>query len=246
MAKKNQTEEKPETKATKTTKTPKSEVVKPLKVEITFPLIMDLKQALAFDSDGNLLIKVQFTSKVDQYEIFRLVNLLKQPHGALYATIGTPQSALDFKFDTKAGTVQIIKAETKALTQGKKAEVKPAADQVPADDQEPKAVKIHAATFNYMEEEELPYGVCIDYVEDGTGEIRTVAGRGKSGTEAVMAGIAATKILPADLKEPFEVMAALETMNHEDPSPECFKLIRALEVGSFDVEPGQEEGEGGK
>ena len=138
MAKTDKSTEKPGTKtpkAEKTAKQPKleakAEVVQPLKVEITFPSIMDLKQALAFDADGNLVIALQFKARVDQYEIFRLVNLLKQPHGALYATIGTLQSAMDFHFDAKAGKVEIIQA-AKALPPGK-AESKKAgkpADQV--------------------------------------------------------------------------------------------------------------------
>jgi len=248
MAKK--TEDKPETKAKKTTKTeakvepktePKAEVTTPLKVEITFPSILDLKQALAMDSDGNLVIAIQFKARADQYEIFRLVNLLKQPHGALYATIGTPQSAMDFHFDHKAGRVDIIQA-TKALPQGKaKGPTKePTKPDKPADQvvevvqEEGSVVKIHAVTFNHIpEEEEKPFGVCIDYV-NGTGGIRTVAGRGKNATEAVLAGIAATKAFPADLKEPFEIRAALEDMNHDEPNPECFKLIRVLDVGSFE------------
>ena len=243
MAKTDKSTEKPETtKTQKATKTPKSEVVQPLKVEITFPSIADLKQALAFDADGNLLIKVQFTSRVDQYEIFRLVNLLKQPHGTLYATIGTPQSAMDFKFDHKAGKVEIIQA-AKALAQGKKTG-KSAADQQPAaetKDQVSKAVKIHAVAFNHIPEEKDPFGVAIDYVgEDGSGEVHTIAGRGKNPTEAVMAGV--LKILPDVVKEPFEAMAALELL---EPSAEGYKLIRAIEVGSFD-EAGKEEGEGGK
>jgi len=244
MAKK--TEDKPETKAKKTTKAeakaeePKAEITQPLKVEITFPSIADLKQALAFDADGNLLIAIQFKARVDQYEIFRLVNLLKQPHGALYATIGTPQSAMDFHFDHKAGTVQIIKA-AKALPQGKTAKAtkepakagKPADDQVVITQDEGTVVRIHAVTVNHMEEEEKPFGVCIDYV-NGTGEIKTVAGRGKTPTEAVIAGVIRCGAIPADMKEPFEVRAVLETMNHNDPSPECFKLIRVLDVGSFE------------
>ena len=235
------TDEKPET-----TKTPKkgakAEAVQPLKVEITFPSIADLKQALAFDSDGNLLIKVQFTSRVDQYEIFRLVNLLKQPHGALYATIGTPQSAMDFKFDHKAGKVEIIQA-AKALPQGKKTGKSHEAT-AEAGDQVPAAVKIHAVAFNHIAffpEEKDPFGVAIDYVgEDGSGEVHTIAGRGKNPTEAVMAGV--LKILPDGVKGPFEAMAALEKL---EPSADGYKLIRAIEVGSFDEE-GKEEGEGGK
>lgn len=208
----------------KTTKTPKAEAVQPLKVEITFPSIADLKQALAFDGDGNLIIAVQFKARVDQYEIFRLVNLLKQPHGTLYAIIGSPQSAMDFKFDTKKDKVEVIKA-AKALPQGKTQE--PAAE---ATDQGGTVVKIHAATFNHIPEEEKPFGVCIDFV-NGDGEIKTVAGRGMNPTEAVLAGMKATNAFPDNVKEPFEVMAALELL---DPSPEAYKLIRVLEVGAFE------------
>jgi len=241
MAMENETKDKPETTKTEA----KAEITQPLKVEITFPSIADLKQALAFDADGHLLIAIQFKARVDQYEIFRLVNLLKQPHGALYATIGTPQSAMDFHFDHKAGTVQIIKAETKALPQGKttkatKEPTKPgksAAAQEVIVQEEWSVVKIHGVTFNHIPEEERPFGVCIDYV-NGTGEIRTVAGRGKNATEAVLAGIAATNAFSADLKEPFEIRAALENMDHDEPSEECLKLIRVLDVGSFEEEAG--------
>ena len=102
----------------------------------------------------------------------------------------------------------------------------------------PAAVKIHDVTFNHIPEEDKPYGVAIDYVADGTGEIRTIAGRGKNPTEAVMAGVA--KILPDGVKEPFEAIAALEEL---EPSPEGYKLIRAIKVGSFDEEPGKGESE---
>ena len=226
MAKRDKPKEEPETETTKKAE-PKAEVVQSLKVEITFPNISDLKQALAFDAEGNLLIKVQFTARVDQYEIFRLVNLLKQPHGTLYATIGSPQSAMDFKFDHEAGKVEIIQA-AKALPAGKK---EPAAAVIR------KAVKIHAVAFNHIPKEEKPFGVAIDYVgEDGSGEVHSIAGRGKNPTEAVMSGV--LKILPDGVKEPFEAMAALEEL---EPSAEGYKLIRAIQVGSFD-----EEGEGSK
>lgn len=215
-------------------KEPKTEIIQPLAVEVNFPQIMDLKQALAFDADGNLIIGVNFKAKVDQYEIFRLVNLLKQPHGTLYARIGSPQSAMDFKFDTKKDMVEVIKA-ARTLPLDKSQE--PAAESA---DQEPAVVKIHEVTFNHIPEEEKPYGVVIDYIKDGTGEVHTVAGRGYNATEAVLAGVAATKAFPADLQEPFEIMAALEQL---DPSPACYKLIRVLTVGSFDDELDQGKGE---
>jgi len=212
--------------------TPKAEVVRPLKVEITFPSIVDLKQALAFDSAGNLIIGIQFKAKVDQYEIFRLVNLLKQPHGVLYAIIGSPQSAMDFLFNPKEDRMDILKAASQlvAAKTDDKGEIttKPL---IP----EQLAVKIHAVAFNHLPEEKKPYGVAIDYIgKDGSGEIYTVAGRGTDATEAVLAGVA--RILPPEMKEPFEVIAALEEL---EPSPEGYRLIRAIQVGSFDEEPGK-------
>lgn len=217
-------------------KAPKAEVIKPLAVEINFPAIMDLKQALAFDTDGNLIIGIQFKAKVDQYEIFRLVNLLKQPHGTLFATIGSPQSAMDFKFDSKSDKVEVIKAAKTIPQVPAKATDKSQEEAEPLFP-EPTATKVHAVTFNHIPEEKLPYGVVIDYVADGTGEIHTVAGRGKNPTEAVMAGV--VKILPDSVKEPFEAIAALEQM---EPSPEGYKLIRAIQVGSFEEsEPGKGE-----
>jgi len=211
-----------------------AEVVRPLAVEITFPAIMDLKQALAFDTDGNLIIGIQFKAKVDQYEIFRLVNLLKQPHGNLFATIGSPQSAMDFKFDHKAGKVEIIQAAT-AIPQVPAKTTKALEETAEPLSAGPMAVKIHAVTFNHIPEEKKPYGVAIDYVgKDGSGEVHTVAGRGKNPTEAVLSGVA--KFLPFELTEPFEIIAALEEL---EPSPEGNKLIRAIQVGSFDEEPGK-------
>ena len=235
---------KPEPKTAKAE--PKAEVVQPLKVEITFPAISDLKQALAFDADGNLIITVQFKARVDQFEIFRLVNLLKQPHGTLFAIIGSPQSAMDFIFDKKRNQIDILKAASKLVA----AKTDDKGDILPADqpqelatapaDQASAVAKITAVAFNHIQEEEKPYGVAIDYVADGSGEIHTVTGRGMNPTEAVLAGVKATNALPAGMNEPFEVMAALELL---DPSPECYKLIRAIKVGSFDEEPGQGESE---
>ena len=228
---------KPEATATKAAKPAKPEVVQPLKCEIHFPAISDLKQVLGFDSDGNLIIGIQFKTRVDQYAIFRLVNLLKQPHGTLYAIIGSPQTAMDFNFNLDKGIVEIIKAaKAQAL-------FKPQEQAVEAPVPDLDMVKIHAVAFNHIPEEEKPFDVVIDYVADGTGEIHTVAGRGLNPTEAVLSGIAATKIFDVGMTEPFEVMSALETLNHEDPSPECFKLIRVLEVGTFDDGLVQSKGE---
>jgi len=220
------TEGKPETKDPKKAKQ-KAEVVQPLKVDVNFPSIMDLKQALAFDGDGNLIIAVQFKAKVDQFEVFRLVNLLKQPHGTLYAIIGSPQTAMDFKFDTKNDKVEVIKA-AKQLAPGP-AEPKP---------QEGAAgvVKIHSVAFNHIPEEEDPFGVLIEYLADGTGEVKSAAGRGKTATEAVISGVHNCGAVAAEMKEPFEIRAALELL---EPSGDCYKLIRVIDVGSFDVDEGK-------
>jgi len=226
------------TKKPEKVRAPKAEIIQSLAVEINFPVIMDLKQALAFDADGNLIIGVQFKAKVDQYEIFRLVNLLKQPHGTLYATIGSPQSAMDFKFDTKTEKVEVIRA-AKPISQVADKTVDKSQEQITEPlFPESMAVKIHAVSFNHIPEEEKPYGVAIDYVsKDGSGEIHTVAGRGMNPTDAVLAGV--SRFLPFELTEPFEVMAALEKL---EPSAEGYKLIRAIEVGSFDEEPDKSKG----
>jgi len=227
MAKTDKSKDKPESKV-------KAEAVQPLKVEINFPQILDLKQAIGTDTDGNLIIGIQFKAKVDQFEVFRLVNLLKQPHGTLYAVIGSPQAAMDFKFDAKQIRFEIFQASERIGT-GKSKKPKVLAE---ATDQGPKAVKIHAVAFNHIADEPKPYGVAIDYVgEDGSGEVHTVAGRGKNPTEAIMAGV--LKILPDGIKEPFEAMAALEQL---EPSAEGYKLIRSMEVG-FD-DSGSDQGKG--
>jgi len=229
-----------------------NEIIQPLKVEIDFPSIMDLKQALAFDADGNLLTKIQFTARVDQFETFRLVNLLKQPHGALYAKIGTLQAAMDFHFSPDKDCAMSLKA-TNVLPQGgeyggpraedivssdpevKEVKTRKKKDQVAdvvaerTQEEEP-VVKIHSVTFNHIPEDDRPFGVLIEYV-NGTGEIRTVAGRGNNPTEAVLTGVKATNALPDFLKEPFEISAALECL---DPSPECGKLIKVIESGEFE------------
>lgn len=225
MPRKNQSKEKPDSEV-------KTEAVEPLKVEIEFPSIMDLKQAIATDSDGNLIIGIQFKAKVDQFEVFRLINLLKQPHGALYATIGSPQSAMDFKFDAKQIRFETFLAN-KRIEAGKSKKVAKVGDaQEESAERGPTAVKIHAVAFNHIPDEEKPYGVAIDYVgDDGSGEVHTIAGRGLNPTEAVLVGVA--RILPEGGNEPFEVMAALEQL---EPSPEGYKLIRVIQVGNFDEE----------
>lgn len=206
----------------------KAEVIQPLKAEINFPSIMDLKQALAFDSDGNLIVAIQFKARVDAFEIFRLVNLLKQPHGSLFAMIGSPQTAMDFKFDPKTDKVEVIKA-AKKLTAGK-------AEATPEEPPQVGPITIQDITFNHIPEEKDPFGVCIDFVSDGTGEMHTVAGRGKTATEAVIAGVKRTGGFPADLNEPFEL---IEALNKTTVTPALMKTVRAIEVGSFDVDEGK-------
>lgn len=213
------------------------EVVKPLKVEIGFNPIYDLKLPIGFDGDGNLIIGVQFKAHVDQFEVARLVNLLKQPHGALYAVIGSAQSALDFRFDDKQIRFEIFKAskgmEDQSIAQA--AEDKTAAQVEDAVDQ---TVKIETVRFNHIPEEKEPFGVFIEYHVNGAEELQSAAGRGKNPTKAVISGVKQCGVVSPDLKEPYEIRAALELL---EPSSELFKLIRVLDVGSFDDDKGGEE-----
>ena len=98
-------------------------------------------------------------------------------------------------------------------------------------------VKIHGVTFNHIPEDERPFGVLIEYVCNGSGEIKSAAGRGMNPTEAVISGVHNCGAVAADLKEPFEIRAALELL---ESTPANYKLIRVLDVGSFDLEEGKE------
>jgi len=211
------------------------EVMKTLRVDVHFPKISDLKQAISLDTDGRLFIKIQFTAPVDQFELFRLSNLLNQPHGALYATIGSPQSAMDFKF-TEDGRVEILKAQVKA----EKAMAKTAALADPPAAVNWKVAKVHNTTFNHIPEDPRPYGVMIEFAVEGSGELKTAAGRGKDPTQAVISGARNCGIVTADIMEPFEIRAALEAL---EPSPANYKLIRVIDVGTFEIEPGGEDTE---
>jgi hypothetical protein len=245
MAKKNQSD-KPESEK-KAAKKEAAAVVAaaqaaaPLKVEIHFPLIADLKQAIAFDADGNLVMAIQFKVRVDQYELFRLVNLLKQPHGSLYATIGSPQSAMDFKF-SKEGKVEILKAEIaaekpKALAAGEKGKPADAGTGEPLNPTDGE-VTFKDISFNHIPEDERPFGVVIDFTNGATDKVHVVAGRGKSATEAVISGVKATSAnLFGALEQPFEIVAAVKKTPETDAQ---IKIIRAIEVGSFD--PGEDKG----
>lgn len=219
------TEEKKAKKTKAEKPAPPAEVVKPLKVEINFPTITDLKQAIQFDSNGILVLTIQFKSTVDQFEIARLVNLLKQTRGALYAVIGTSQSAMDFKFDVKAGKVELIQA-AKAL-----AEAKPVQEEKPAADK-PVKVKFQEATFNHIPKEEKPFGVFISYA-DGNGELHEIAGRGVSAMDAVIDGVKATGAVPQEMNEPFEI---LDVLKEFEETPALIDLIRVIEVGKIPVD----------
>lgn len=219
-----------------------AQVTAPLAVSITFPNIMEPKQAIAFDNDGNLIIVVQFKARADQYEIFRLVNLLKQPHGALNVTIGTPQSAMDFHF-TKEGKVEILKA---AMSSEKKKD-NPEADRKALPDTAagptPAAAPagllvIVEFTTNHIPTDDRPFGCMVEFVSDGSGEVHTVAGRGTTPTEATILGILATRAIQADPGHPFEIIAALKATKE---TPARDRLIRAIEVGSFDINEGEAE-----
>jgi len=245
------TEDKPETtKKTEAKKTEvldakNAEVVQPLAVSITFQGISNLKLPIALDDKGHMVVGVQFQARVDPFEIFRLVNLLAQPNGGLSATIASPQSAMDFKFDVKTKTVEVLQAVVPKLAEPKAQEKKAGKSSpkegtaVQVQEGPEHLVKIHGVTFNHIPEEAKPFGVLIEYV-NGTGEIKSAAGRGKSPTEAVVSGVKNCGAVGQEYSEPFEVRAALERL---EPSPEGYKLIRVLDVGSFDAEEGKGEAE---
>ncbi len=255
MAKKNTSETTPETtekqprkrgpKAAQAELKPTAEIMTPLKVEINFPIISDLKQALAFDANNNLFIAVQFKARVVSTEVFRLINLLTQPNQGLFAVIGSNQAAMDFKFDPKADTVEIVRAAkalpvgTSVQEKGKPAESKAVVEVKPEDVKGGDGVFLHSVTFNHVPEDARPYGVLFEYV-NGTGEIKSAAGRGMNPTEAIISGLHSIKIIPAELKEPFEIIAALKKSKESDA---LVKTIRAIEVGSFDL---TEANQGGK
>jgi hypothetical protein len=223
-----------------------AQATNPLQVEVRFNPIFDFKQAIGFDGDGKLVMTIQFKTVLNQfdvYEVFRLVNLLKQPHGSLFATVGSPQSAMDFKF-SQEGKVEILKAEiaaTKALPAGKKG--KPAdqpADQgtgeKPVDPTEGE-ITFKDITFNHVPEEKLPYGCVIDFTNGATDKSHVVAGRGKTTAEAVISGVKQTKAKLFDgLNQPFEIVAAVKKTPETDAQ---IKIIRAIEVGTSDLGDGK-------
>jgi hypothetical protein len=228
------------TKAVKEAQIATSQAIKPLQVEVHFSSIDDLKQAVAFDNDGNLILTIQFKTLVNQFETFRLLNLLKQPHGILYAVIGSPQSAMDFRFSTE-GKIEILKAE---LAQGKDKAPAPANTK-----NEPKITNIkelavtnngvtfQVVNFNHIETDSNPFGVYIEYLIAKTGEIKSAAGRGKSAIEAVITGIKQTDGFNTGINQPFEILMELKKT---EETPAQIKLVRTIELGKF-FEGGEEE-----
>ena len=83
-------------------------VPQPLKVEINFPAVSELKQAIKQDKDGRLIGVIQFETPVDPISFFRLLHVLKTSHGGVYATLGTNQAALDFKWHEHEQSVETV------------------------------------------------------------------------------------------------------------------------------------------
>lgn len=227
-----------------------SQVVKTLPVEIRFPIITDLKQAIGMDNDGNLNLAIQFKSRVDQFEIFRLVNLLKQPHTLLYAVIGSPQSAMDFQF-TKDGRIEIIEAinrsevkgvfaiDDKGIAESINIEDKPVqTEDVKTQEPKPAIIKFEEVKFNHIPEDLLPYGVFSDFIVEG-GEVKSGGGRGNNPTEAVIDLAINTGLIyhnGKDGKDEVQIFEVREVLDKLEPSPANYKLIRVLDVGEFDAE----------
>ena len=224
----------------------KSEVM-PLKVEITFPSISDLRQAILTDNDGNLVVALQFKAKVDQFEIFRLVNLLKQPHSGLYAIIGSPQTVMDFKFDAKELRFEIFKAAAQIAAGDKK---KAAAETAQVQDQAAAAAakvtppaqvkgpgnptgKVFVdITTNFIETDAKPFGLFANY-RNGEGKDKSAAGRGTSAAEAALFLLGQVDIIPTDRKvEPFEAIKYLTEGHGTDAL--CLALADVIKTNSFD------------
>jgi hypothetical protein len=220
------------------------EVIQPLAVEIKFPNIFDLKQALAFDNEGALLIAIQFKAKVDQFECFRLVNLLKQPHGPLHATIGSPQSVMDFKFDAKEIRFEVFKAaaqlaagDQKKVDAVKEAEkVKDKAQAAQAKDTPPKAPTGKIFTniqSNHVPDDALPFGLFADVLVPGSELGKSTAGRGKTPAEAAISLLKQVDIIPTDRPvEPFEAIKYLTDDHGEDAY--CLALADVIKSNSFE------------
>jgi hypothetical protein len=218
----------------------KADLIQPLKVDITIKGISGLKMPIALDNEGHLTVVVQFHARIRPFEIFRLANLISQPNGGLSATFSSPQSAMDFQYDEKAGTVDVLKSvkelpvttakEKKPSEETKKESVKEAG----------KSITFHEVSFNHMEKEPNPFGVLITYV-DTNGELKDALGRGKSAAEAVIAGIKQTEGFNLKSDHLFEILNAIKK------TPETtaqIKIVRTLEMGEF-FEDSEENENGG-
>ena len=201
-----------------------------MKVEVTFASINDLKQVLGFTSDGDFEMAIQFKAKVDPFEVFRLINLLKQPHAPLYAIIGSPQTAMDFMFDKANNKVEVLRALKVAVQEAKKLDEKA---KTPASDIKPKAIEFVNLSVNHLPTEAQPFGLFVDY-KNGNGEDKSVAGRGQSPAEAGMSVVRALECVPLTVKEPFEVLDALRTF---PPTIALAKLILTIARNKFEYPP---------
>ncbi|MCK9602057.1 MAG: hypothetical protein M0R06_23630 [Sphaerochaeta sp.] len=227
----------------------KTELVKPLKVEINFPTIYNLKQALKMDDKGALIMGVQFEAKVDQFELFRLANILSQPHEGLYAVIGTPQTVMDFKFDKKEIRWEVFNANLK-LEAGKSPAQDKAAPPVeaatgaaqgptpaeqtakPDGDFKPKVTTFFSVTHNHIENEPDPFGVLVEYLA-GTEEVHSQVGRGKSPADAALSAIRQLEACPPALGQPFEMIDYLGK-NFQKTTALC-QLSLIISRDTFDI-----------
>lgn len=224
---------KTDTATKKTTEVAKTEpVALGMKVEVTFGTITDLKQALGFTSDGDFEMAIQFKSKVDPFEVFRLINLLKQPHAPLYAIIGSPQTAMDFAFDKANNKVEVLRAIKAAVQEAKKLDDK----KNPPSDIKAKVIEFVNLSVNHLPTEAQPFGLFVDY-KNGNGEDKSVAGRGQTPAEAGMSVVRSLECVPLTVKEPFEVLDALRKF---PPTPALAKLILTIARNKFEYPPDAE------
>lgn len=195
---------------------------KPLKIEINFPNIFDLKQAIAFDTNGRLLVAIQFKAPVVSSEVFRLVNLLTQPNQGLFATVGSKQATMDFLFNPKEDKVEIIRAV-------KQLAVATSKDEPPA---EPKPEGTLVELFGAKIDQNIdPYSIGAKY-QNGTGEILANVGSGKSPMDAALNLARTLNLVPAD--RPVEPFKAIEYLKKVEGNPFIAALVAVIETNTFE------------
>ncbi|MFA5429866.1 MAG: hypothetical protein WC329_01750 [Candidatus Omnitrophota bacterium] len=211
----------------------KAELVKPFRTEVPIKNITGLKIPLTMDDKGHLVGGFQFQAIVNQYELFRLINLMNQPNGGLHVIFVSDQASFDFKYDQKEQRFEVIQgvlplpAGTAKTTPDAAAQEKKEPAKKTAAPTSP--VVFTNTTFNHFDKEPEPFGVAIDYMPDETGNIVHVLGRGKTAVEGLFSGLKQVKGFEA-ISQPFKFLEAVKATKE---GPAQIKIIRTIEMGEF-------------